>query len=100
MKTFSDTSTRNMIEHLAEDHGITKDNQYGEKSQVVQQIAEAFRHTSHPRTIQFNKKIFKQLLVPWIIVSNISFRQVEIPAFRFLLAYLCACVSAYFYTLP
>lgn len=95
-KTFSDASTRNMIEHLAEDHGITKENQEGQKSRSSQRIEEAFRHTSHPRTIHFNKKIFKQLLVRWIIVSNISFRQVEIPAFRFLLAYLCACVSFHF----
>lgn len=82
-----------MIEHLAEDYGITKDNQEGQKSRAGQRIEEAFRHGSHPRTIQFNKKIFKQLLIRWIIVSNISFRQVEISAFRFLLAYLCACVS-------
>ena len=82
-----------MIEHLAEDHGIIKENQDGQKSRTGQRIEEAFRHPSHPRTIHFNKKIFKQLLVRWIIVSNISFRQVEIPAFRFLLAYLYACVS-------
>jgi len=89
-----------MIEHPSEDDGITKDNQDGQKSRAGQRIEEAFRHASHPRTIHFNKKIFKQLLVWWIIVSNISFRQVEIPAFRFLLAYLCACVSVYFYTVP
>lgn len=96
-KTFSDVSTRNMIEHLAEDHGITKDNQEGKKSQAGQRIEEAFQHGSHHQTIHFNKIIFKQLLIRWITVSNISFRQVEIPAFWFLLAYLCACVSLYFY---
>ena len=96
-KTFSDTSTRNMIEHLAADNGIIKDNQEGKKSQAGQRIEEAFQHGSHPRTIHFNKIIFKQLLIRWIIVSNISFRQVEISAFRFLLAYLCTCVCLYFY---
>jgi len=85
-----------MIEHVAEEHGITQENQDGQKSQAGQRIEEAFRHRLHSRTINFNKKIFKQLLVRWIIVSNISFRQVEIPAFRFLLAYLCACISVAF----
>ena len=74
MKTFSDSSTRNMIEHLAEDPGITKDNQEGQKSRAGQRIEEPFQHGSHPRTIHFNKNIFKQLLILWIIVSNISFR--------------------------
>ncbi|RPA91745.1 hypothetical protein L873DRAFT_1626539, partial [Choiromyces venosus 120613-1] len=95
-KTFGDSSTRNMIEYLAEDYGITRENQEGLKSQVGSRIEEAFGRTSQARIIQFNKKIFKQLLVRWIIISNISFRQVEISAFRVLLAYLCACVSFYF----
>ena len=82
-----------MIEHLAEDHRITKQNQDGQISQAGSRIEEAFGRAARPRTIQFNKKIFKQLLIRWIIISNISFRQVEIAAFRVLLAYLCACVS-------
>ena len=84
---------RNMIEHLAEDHGITKQNEDGKISQAGFQIEEAFRRASHPCNIQFNKKIFKQLLIWCIIISNISFLQVEIEAFRVLLAYLCACIS-------
>lgn len=81
-----------MIEHLADDHGITKEHQDGRISQASSRIDEAFGRISQPRTIQFNKKMFKQLLIRWIIISNISFRQVEIGAFRVLLAYLCACV--------
>ena len=86
-----------MIEHLAEDHGITKQNQDGQISQAGSRIEEAFGRAAQPRSIQFNKKIFKQLLIRWIIISNISFRQVEIAAFRVLLAYLCACVSFPFF---
>jgi len=62
-KTFGDSSTRNMIEHLADDHGITKEHQDGRISQASSRIDEAFGRISQPRTIQFNKKIFKQLLI-------------------------------------
>ena len=40
-----------MIEHLAEDHGITKQNQEGKISQAGSRIEEAFGGASQPRTI-------------------------------------------------
>jgi len=91
-KTFGNSSTRNMIEHLVKNHGITKEHQGGPISQAASWIEERFRRISEYRNIQFNKKIFEQLLIREIIISNISFGQVEIPAFRVLLAYLYTCV--------
>ena len=44
--------------------------------------------------IEFNKDIFKAVLIQWIYINNISFRVVEQRSFRLLLMYLLACVSS------
>lgn len=97
-RNFGDSSTRNMIDHLRLAHGITKDNPEGNRSgnqsmgSSTSRIEEAFGNT--PIRVIFNKDIFRLLLLRWIIMNNISFRQVEDESFCTLLVYLCACVSA------
>ena len=91
--TFSDASTRNMIDHLKPAHGVTKENPEGLVSQAENRIRTAFSNTL-PR-ITFNQDLFKQLLLRWVTTNNISFRQVEDPTFRYLLIYLCACTSSF-----
>jgi hypothetical protein len=44
--------------------------------------------------IEFNKDIFKAVLIQWIYIDNISFRVVEQRSFHLLLSYLVACVSS------
>lgn len=88
--TFSDSSTRNMLDHLQLEHGITKLDPEG-SSVAVNRIEAAFGNTT--TRIEFNTNMFRLLLLRWIIVNNISFRQVQDNAFRTLLTYLCACVS-------
>jgi hypothetical protein len=87
---FSDASTRNMLDHLRIIHHITKEDQEG-SSFAVNRIETAFGNTT--AKIVFNKDVFRLLLLRWIIVNNISFRQVQDNAFRALLSYLCSCVS-------
>ncbi|RPB21008.1 hypothetical protein L211DRAFT_756219, partial [Terfezia boudieri ATCC MYA-4762] len=49
---------------------------------------------SIPR-IQFNSNIFKQLLIQWIVLCHISFRQVEQLSFCLLLSYLSSISTSY-----
>lgn len=91
--TYSDSSTRNMIEHLREKHSIGKKGATFMKPQE-QKIRVAFGNTM-PK-LSFNHDLFKQLLVNWIVTTNVSFHQVEDPAFRLLLSYLCAVVCSLF----
>lgn len=55
------------------------------------------RHSAeqpNPAVYNLTKRYSNNFSSGWIIsISNIGFRQVEIAAFRVLLAYLCACVS-------
>ena len=91
--TFSDSSTRNMGDHLQQRHGITTLDPEGSSGPGpgTTEIQRAFGNAL-PRIV-FNKEIFRLLLLRWIIINNISFRQVNDNAFRTLLTYLCACVS-------
>jgi len=96
--TFADSSTKNMIEHLHYTHQMTKEGPITiqlEKGQL--RIETAFGNT-RPEII-FNKDMFRELLLPWLVINNISFRQVEQGSFRILLRYLAACVSiSYFFS--
>ncbi|RPB22507.1 hypothetical protein L211DRAFT_788718, partial [Terfezia boudieri ATCC MYA-4762] len=56
-------------------------------------IQQAFGNST-PK-IQFNSDVFKQLLVQWMVFSNISFRQVEETSFRLLLSYLTSVSASY-----
>ena len=94
--TFADSSTKNMIEHLHDTHQMTKEGPLTiqlEKGQL--RIETAFGNT-RPQII-FNKDIFRELLLRWLVINNISFRQVEQGSFRILLGYLAACVSIPFF---
>jgi len=96
--TFADSSTKNMIEHLHDTHQMTKEGPLTiqlEKGQL--RIETAFGNT-RPQII-FNKDMFRELLLRWLVINNISFRQVEQGSFRILLGYLAACVSiSYFFS--
>lgn len=91
--TFTDSSTKNMIEHLHEIHKIGKDGPIPlEQGQVL--IETAFGK-SRPQ-VTFNTDLFRDLLLRWIIENHISFSQVEKGSFQVLLRYLVACVSSFF----
>ena len=64
-----------------------------ESDSATSVIRQAFGNAI-PR-IQFNKDIFKQLLIQWIVLCHISFHQVEQPSFRLLLSYLSATSASY-----
>ena len=88
--TFSDSSTKNMIDHLREVHIVGKDGPIAlEQGQVL--IETAFGKT-RPQ-VTFNSDLFRDLLLRWIVENHIGFRQVEQSSFRVLLRYLVACVS-------
>lgn len=73
-KMYVDTSTCHQMDHLRNRHRLTKEGRLpapGERSGLIQQ---AFGNTA-PR-IQFNNQIFQELLLIWMLLSNISFRQV------------------------
>ena len=81
-----------MIEHLRDCHKISKHGPVQvqlEKGQI--QIEKASGNT-RPQII-FNQDIFRNMLLHWMILNNISFRAVEQASFRVLLGYLAACVS-------
>jgi len=89
--TFSDSSTKNMIEHLREVNKIGKDSPIAlEHGQVL--IETAFGKT-RPQ-VAFNSDLFQDLLLRWIVENNISFREIEQSSFRILVRYLLACVSS------
>jgi len=92
--TFADSSTKNMIEHLHEIHKIGKDGPIPLKhGQVL--IETAFGKTH--QQVTFNRDLFRDLLLRWIIENHISFSQVEKSSFRVLLRYLVACVSIFYF---
>lgn len=90
---YVDSSTRHPMDHLKNKHRIVESGKLpllGQRSSVIPQ---AFGNSS-PR-IQFNITVFRQLLLQWILLCNISFRQVEHPTFRVLLGYLAAITSTF-----
>jgi len=93
---YTDSSTKNMNEHLAYNHGVSKEFLDGglEQNHMAGQsrIEAAFGRTPLPG-IQFNSDIFKAMLVRWIYVTNTPFFVVEDPTFHILLTYLLTCVS-------
>jgi len=95
---YTDSSTKNMNQHLAYNHGVSKEFPDGasglEQSHMAGQsrIEAAFGRTPLPG-IRFNSDIFTAMLVQWIYVTNTPFFVVEDPTFRILLTYLVTCVS-------
>jgi hypothetical protein len=89
-QTFAVSGTKNMIDHLRDSHRIDKDGVMDTERAVNQRINKIFGKAT--KRIEFNLDMFKQLLLRWIIVNHIAFRQVEDSAFRTLLCYLLACV--------
>jgi hypothetical protein len=91
---FAVTTTKNAIEHLRVKHRIGPDGPFTTGPRPSQQpIVQMFGMTS-PRII-FNEDVFKQLLLPWIVANDISFRMCEDSSFRKLCAYLAACQPDY-----
>jgi len=89
--TFSDSYTKNMIEHLRDTHHIGKDGPIEatlEQGQVL--LGTAFGKT-RPQIV-FNRDVFQNLLLGWIILNNVSFLKIIQHSFRVLLNYLLACV--------
>ena len=83
-----------MIQHLREVHKVGKDGPIAlEQGQVL--LETAFGKT-RPQ-VAFNRDLFRDLLLRWIIENHISFWQVEQSSFRVLLRYLVACVSTRLY---
>jgi len=90
--SYTGGSTRYMTRHLDVTHGINKDNPFGA---VTMAAAEGMLHTAFAKAIhklQFNRDLFKALLVQWIVTNKISFRTVEQRKFHLLLCFLMACV--------
>lgn len=75
-KQYADSSTKHQIEHLRThrltEHGLIPTQAAGSEAPSI--IRQAFGN-SHPR-IHFNIDLFKDLLLQWMILSNISFAQV------------------------
>ena len=90
-KRYADGSTKHPIKHLRT-HKLTENGPMDENGSSSL-IRQAFGN-SIPK-IHFNADVFKQLLVQWLVTSNISFRQVEESNFRLLLSYLAAVTSSY-----
>ena len=90
--TFSDSSMKNMIEHLRDTHCIGKDSLIAATLEQGQVLLETAFEKTQPQII-FNRDIFKNFLLRWIIVNNISFLKIEQDSFQVLLNYLLACVS-------
>ena len=83
-----------MIQYLREVPKIGKDGPIAlEHGQVL--LETAFGKT-RPQVV-FNRDLFRDLLLRWIIENHISFWQVEQSSFRVLLRYLVACVSTRLY---
>ena len=90
-----------MNDHLQQIHQIDNEHPADPASSLVARSA----RSNGPGTIEavfarglqqieFNKDIFKAVVIQWIYIYNISFRVVEQRSFRLLLMYLLACVSS------
>jgi len=90
--TFGDSFTKNIIKHLHDTYQKAKEGPLTiqlEKGQL--RIETAFGNTRSQ--IILNRDIFRELLLHWLVINNISFRQVEQGSFRVLLGYLATCIS-------
>ena len=92
--TFSDSSTKNMIEHLRDTHRIGKDGPIEATLEQGQVLLETAFGKTRPQIV-FNRDVFQNLLLRWIILNNVSFLKIEQHSFRVLLNYLLACVCYY-----
>ena len=86
-KRYADSSTKHQIEHLRSHHRMTKFGQLSPRSSEVPNIIRQAFGNSRPR-IHFNSDLFKDLLIRWMIQSNISFFQVYIPIIDIHIHYL------------
>jgi hypothetical protein len=81
-----------MIDHLRQVYRTEKHGHMDKKDAVTQRIDRVFRKVQ--QRVAINLDLFKQLLLRWIIVNQIAFRQVECNAIRQLLYYLLECVCS------
>jgi len=88
-----------MIEHLCDTHGIGKDGPVAATLEQGQVLQETGFGRTRPQII-FNRDIFQNLLLRWIILKNISFLTIKQDSFRVVQNYLLACVSCFPLLLP
>ena len=74
-KQYADSSTKHQIEHLLQNHQLNEHGSIPPTGSGPPSIIRQAFGNSHPR-IQFNIDLFKDLLLRWMILSNISFAQV------------------------
>jgi len=92
--TFSDSSTKHIIEHLCDIHRIGKEGPIEAALEQGEVLLETAVGKTRP-DILFNRAIFRNLLLRWLIVNNLSFLNIEQDSFRVLVNYLlvsvCCC---------
>jgi hypothetical protein len=89
------------VKHLREKHGIRwgKDkvvvDSGSERSDSIELDANIPREQAYLNQMarSFSRPEFMRLLMRWIVYDNVSFRQVDSPAFRDFVRYLCPCAS-------
>jgi hypothetical protein len=89
-KRYADGSTKHQKDHLHIQHRIGEDGPLPDTTDILQR---AFQNSA-PR-VSFNDHIFRDLLLRWIVICNVSFIQVEAMPFRLLLSYLCSVTSSH-----
>ena len=91
-------TTSHPMKHLLKVHRMTEQGSLSTSgspsgNNIPNVLQQAFANTL-PK-IPFKFPLFQELLLRWMILCNISFRQVEDNSFRMLLSYLTAVVSSY-----
>lgn len=87
---FGRSSTSTYARHLKSHHKVD------EHGDMTMRLKEARLnlikdlYDKMPEPIHFNKDVWKELVASWIVLGRVSFHQVEIPAFRDMMAYAFA----------
>jgi len=90
--THTGGSTCKINRYLDVSHGNNKDNPIGAATMPAHSTLHmAFAKAIH--ILQFDRDLFKALLIQWIPTNNIGFCVVEQCTFRLRLSYLMACLS-------
>jgi len=80
-----------MLEHLRDTHRIGKDGPIEATLEQGQVLLETAFGITQPQIV-FNRYVFQNHLLRWIILNNVSFLKIEQHSFRILLNYLLACI--------
>ena len=87
-------TTKNTITHLKTKHNIGPEGRIIARTTPAQQTIQVAFGQSTPR-ILFNENIFKELLLLWVVNTNISFCMCEQLSFHTLCTYLAVCQPDY-----